>query len=87
MAETRKVKLTGAQIRAGRAMLRISAQELADMAGIGVATVRRSEAVDGTIGVHYANSKAIQAALQSAGILFLGADGGGPGVRLRAQPD
>jgi len=87
MAETKKAKLTGAQIRAGRAMLRISAQELADLAGIGVATVRRSEAVDGTIGVHYANSKAMQAALQGAGILFLGTDGGGPGVRLRAQPD
>ena len=39
MTENKKMKLTGAQIRAGRAMLRISAQELADMALIPIVPI------------------------------------------------
>ncbi|MCP3879226.1 MAG: transcriptional regulator [Sulfitobacter sp.] len=78
-----KIKLTGEQIRGARAMLRISAKELADTAGIGVATVRRSEAEDGVISANYSSSKAMQDALEHAGIEFISAEGGGVGVRLK----
>ena len=33
-----------------------------------------------------ANDQAIRRALEQAGVLFIDAEGGGPGVRLRAPP-
>ena len=39
--------ITGSQIRAARALLRWRAEDLANEAKIGVATVRRAEAKDG----------------------------------------
>lgn len=78
-----KIKLTGEQIRGARAMLRISAKQLAEAAGIGVATVRRSEAENGTISANYSSSKAMQNALEAAGIIFISGNGGGTGVRLK----
>lgn len=80
-----KIKLTGEQVRAARAMLKISAQQLADAAGIGVATVRRSEAENGTISANYSSSKAMQDALEAAGIVFISENGDGAGVRLKGN--
>lgn len=76
-------KITAEQMRAARAMLRMSAQELANAAKIGVATVRRSEAESGPVSATAANAAAIQAALEAAGIEFIPENGGGAGVRLR----
>jgi transcriptional regulator with XRE-family HTH domain len=77
--------LTGEQIRAARAILRITAQQLAEAAKVGVATVRRAEAEDGPISATAANSAAIRAALELLGVQFIAENGGGPGVRL-AKP-
>jgi ribosome-binding protein aMBF1 (putative translation factor) len=77
--------LTGAQIRAARALLRWSADELAGAAKIGVATVRRAERTDGKPSMTKANKEAIHRALESAGVEFINEDGGGPGVRLRKK--
>src|ERR1700745_1784581 len=74
--------LTGAQIRAARALLRWSADELAGAAKVGVATVRRAERTDGKPSMTEANKEAIHRALESAGVEFINEDGG-PGVRLR----
>jgi hypothetical protein len=76
-----KQKITGAQIRAGRAMVRWSANDLAGQAQIGVMTVRRAEQVDGVPNLIPNNLDAIQSALEEAGVEFI--DGELPGVRPR----
>jgi len=75
-------RLSGTQIRAGRALLRWSADRLAEVAEVGVATVRRAEASDGTVETTRANEQAIRRALEEAGVEFIEPNGGGPGVRL-----
>lgn len=77
-----KIKSTG-QIRAARALLRWSAQELADAANLGVATIRRIETLDGTPLTHVRTLLAIQSALESAGVEFINRDDGSAGVLLR----
>ena len=74
--------ITGIQIRATRALLGITAQALADAASIGVATVRRAEAAD-VPATTPTNLKAMQSALEAAGVTFIDGNGGGPGVRLK----
>lgn len=72
------------QIRAARGLLGINQQELADMSGVGVNTIKRVEASDGTTGSTRTLNQICQA-LDRAGIVFIEQDGQfGPGVRLRA---
>lgn len=75
-------EITGAQIRAARALVRWSAEELANAASVGIATVRRAEAEDGVPPTTAANLNAIRLALQTAGVEFIRENGGGPGVRF-----
>jgi ribosome-binding protein aMBF1 (putative translation factor) len=75
--------ITGLQIRAARAIVRWSAEELARRAKLGVATVRRAEMTDGEPAITVANANAVQRALEAAGIIFVAENGEGPGVRLR----
>lgn len=73
--------ITSAQIRAARALLRWSSDDLADAAGIGAATIRRLEVQDGVPSVHAKTLQSIQKALEAAGIEFLGSPDDRPGVR------
>jgi len=79
--------LTGSQIRAARALLNWSAQDVADAAGLGYATVQRAERADGIPRTTAPRLFAIQHALEAAGVMFVGegqtSHDGGPGVRLR----
>lgn len=75
--------ITGAQIRMARAYLRWSAQELARQAGVGISTVQRMEAQDDVPSASTRNLSAVQRALEAAGIVFVDANGLGPGVRLK----
>lgn len=75
--------ITSGQVRAARALLKLNAQELADMASLGVATVRRAELAEGKLGMTDANELAVRRALEQAGIIFIESNGEGPGVRLR----
>lgn len=75
--------ITGSQIRAARAILRWTAEQVATAAQIGVATVRRAEAADFEPSITAANAAAIQRALEAAGIEFIPENGGGAGVRWR----
>ena len=77
--------ITGQQLRAARAILRWTAQDVADAARVGVATVRRAEMQEGALGVTAANEAAIQRALEVAGIEFIPENGGGAGLRLRER--
>jgi hypothetical protein len=76
-------KISSAQVRAARAMLRWSALDLAAESKVGVATIRRVEVLDGEIPVTSANEAAIRRAFEDAGIEFIQEDGGGEGVRFR----
>ena len=76
-------KISSAQMRAARALLRWSALDLARASKVGVATIRRVEVVDGEIPVTLANEAALRLALESAGVEFIDENGGGRGVRLR----
>jgi hypothetical protein len=76
-------KISGSQMRAGRALLRWSALDLAKASKVGVATIRRVEVLDGEISATKANQAALRHALEAAGVEFIEENGGGPGVRLR----
>lgn len=74
--------ITGAQIRAGRALLRWSAADLVQASGVSHATIYRAEAVNGKTAMTFANASAIRRAFEAAGIELLDENGGGPGARL-----
>jgi transcriptional regulator with XRE-family HTH domain len=79
--------INGAQIRAARALVRWSAEDLASAAVVGISTVRRAEAEDTTPSITAANLNAIQAVLERAGIEFLPeSNDKGVGVRLTKTP-
>ena len=76
--------LTSAQIRAARALIRWSALELAEQSGVGVTTIRRAELTESETKLTRVNDQAIRRTLEAAGVEFIDAEGGGPGVRLRS---
>jgi hypothetical protein len=75
--------MTGGQMRAARSLLRWTAERLAQASGVGLATIKRAEVTDETVKMIPANAKAVQAALEAAGVEFIAENGGGAGVRLR----
>ena len=75
--------LTSAQIRAARGLVRWSAEDLAKEARLGLATIRRAEQSEMETSLTPANDLAVRRALEEAGVEFIDANGGGPGVRLR----
>jgi hypothetical protein len=79
---TRKT-LISAQIRAARALVRWSAEDLARSSSVGLTTIRRAELAIHETSLTAANSLAIRNALEGAGVEFIDENGGGPGVRLR----
>ena len=78
--------LSSAQIRAARALLRWSAQDLARESALGVNTIRRAEVAEDAIALTAANDLAIRRTLEGAGIEFIDENGGCPGVRLKKRP-
>jgi hypothetical protein len=78
--------LTGPQIRAGRALLRWRAQDLARESAVGIATIKRAELAAGETSMTVANDLAVRRALEAAGVEFIDENGGGPGLRLRKPP-
>jgi hypothetical protein len=77
--------ISGAQIRAARALLRWSAQDLADRAAVGIQTIKRFEAVDGVPPSRSSTLLDVKAALESAGIEFTGSPGKNPGITIRTD--
>jgi len=72
--------LSGGQIRAARALLRWSVEQLASEASLGRNTIKRAEAKDGKTSLTTANELAIRRAFEAAGVEFTNGDQ--PGVRL-----
>jgi hypothetical protein len=77
--------LISAQIRAGRALIRWSAEELARKSALGVNTIRRAELADDKTAMTTANNLAVRHALESAGVEFIDENGSGAGVRLKKR--
>lgn len=80
-----KRPLTSHQIRAGRALLRWRAEDLAKVSRLGVATIRRAELAEEHTTLTAANDDAVRRALEGAGIEFIDENGGGSGVRFRKR--
>ena len=77
--------VTGAQIRAARALIGWSATTLAQRSGLSYPTIQRAESVDGIPTMKTPSLFAIQRTLEDAGVVFLEdreLREGGPGVRL-----
>jgi hypothetical protein len=72
--------LSRGQIRAARALLRWSTEELARQASLGLNTIKRAEARDGKTSLTAANELAIGRACEAGGVEFTNGDQ--PGVRL-----
>ena len=77
--------LTSDQLRAARALLRWSAEELSRQSSVSLRTIRRAELTVGHTAMTVANNLAVRLALESAGIEFIDENGGGPGVRLHKR--
>lgn len=75
--------VTGEQLRGARAMARVEQGELAQRASVSVDTIKRLERTVGPISANVATMASIVHALEAAGVEFIPANGGGPGVRLR----
>ena len=74
--------ISGAQIRAARALLDITAAELAKRAQVDWATIQRFESTDGIPPSRSGTLKRIKETLEAAGINFIGDPESAPGVQL-----
>jgi transcriptional regulator with XRE-family HTH domain len=77
--------ITSAQIRAARALLRWSSADLSELSGVGNATIKRLEVMEGVPSGQVRTLMAIKEALEAAGVEFTGAPDDRPGVRLLKQ--
>ena len=74
--------VTSDQIRAARALIHWNAADLASASGIGSATIKRMEVMEGVPSGNVKTLLALKAALESAGVEFVGTPDDRPGVRL-----
>lgn len=77
--------LTGEQIRAARALLRMEQSQLAGASGVSLPTIKRLEAQIGPISANTTTEAALRKALSDAGAILIDENGEGPGVRLRRE--
>lgn len=75
-------KVSIEQIKAARALLRWSQNDLAEHSKVSIPTIKRLEAGTGQIGGRGETGDAIRTALEQAGVEFIAENGGGAGVRL-----
>ena len=75
--------LTSAQIRAARALIRWTAEDLARETALSVATIRRAELSEDETSMTPASDLAVRRALEAAGVEFIDGNGRGPGVCLQ----
>jgi DNA-binding XRE family transcriptional regulator len=78
-------KVSISQVKAARALLTWSQEELAAAAELSIPTIKRLEAYDGALGGRHETGTKIRLALETAGVEFIDENGGGPGVRLRKR--
>lgn len=80
--------ITGAQMKAARALLGIDQREMADLSGLSLPTVQRMEASTGVVRGNVDSLMKLIAALEQGGIELIGENsesiGRGRGVRLKS---
>jgi transcriptional regulator with XRE-family HTH domain len=80
--------ITGAQMRAARALLGIDQRALAQRSGLSLPTIQRMESSDGVVRGNVDSLMKLVEALGAAGIELIGegapSQNGGRGVRLRS---
>ena len=80
-----KDPLTSSEIRAARALIRWTAEDLSRQSAVSLRTIRRAELAEVETSMTAANDLAVRRALEAAGVEFIDENGGGPGVRLRKR--
>lgn len=75
--------ISPAQCRAARALIEWSQTKLCESAGVGRATLANFEA--GKSIPYERTLRDIRAALEAGGVVFIDANGNGPGARLRER--
>ncbi len=79
--------ITGAQLKAARALLGINQRQLADISGLSVPTIQRMEASDDVVRGNVDSLMKVVEALENAGVEVIRIDAvsgaGGRGVRLK----
>jgi len=85
MSQAKKEPLTGFQIRAARALVKWSAEDLARQSSVSVRTIRRAELADHQTSMTAPNDLTIRRAFELAGVEFIDENGGGSGVRLKKR--
>ena len=73
--------VSGAQLRAARALVRLDQTKLAELANVSPVTVGKLEGSDGPLNARTGPLRALQKALEAAGVEFIPG-----GARLREQP-
>jgi transcriptional regulator with XRE-family HTH domain len=76
-----RMKITAESCRAARGLLDIRQEELAQLAGVSLNTIRNFEG--GRTIPTVLTLEALARALEEAGVVFIEENGGGSGVRLR----
>jgi transcriptional regulator with XRE-family HTH domain len=80
--------ITGAQLKAARALLGINQRRLADISGLSVPTIQRMEASDDVIRGNVDSLMKVVEALENAGVEVIGinavSSAGGRGARLKS---
>ena len=74
---------TSYQLRAARAILRSSLEDLSEKTDIGTTTLKRFESGDAVPNGHLRNFQTIKKVLEKAGIEFIGTPESGAGVRWK----
>jgi len=76
---------TSAQLRAARAILKWSLDDLSKKSGIGTSTLKRLEAAEGIPNGHLSTFTRLIEVFNIAGVQFIGTPNDGPGVRLKSK--
>ena len=85
MSQGKNRPLTSFQIRAARALVKWSAEDLATRSSVSLRTIRRAELAEHDTSMTAPNDSAIRTAFEAAGVEFIDENGGGQGVRLRKR--
>src|SRR4029078_7422114 len=77
------LKVSIRQIKAARALLDWSQEQLASAADVSIPTIKRLEANDGPLGGRGQTAEKILNSLADAGVEFIDENGGRPGMRVQ----